>query len=365
MYEITSRIAFPDALSYFPAILDALAAHQLPVRRDGPRRALAGPGGEVVLEITQGRLDVIIRTDDAPTLNWMRYAVTALIDFNARDAAPRVDWQGDAPGETLPPQLQILTVQATEQITPRMKRIWFSGADVARYDTLDQLHSRLLLGRAGGVPRDWPVMNDAGRMRWPEGAATLDTRVYTVRRVDARAGRLAVDFHLGAHAGPATAWARRAAPGDGAGFIGPAAHGLVPARFNVFAGDETGLPGIARCLEHLPSDTRGAALIEVDGPADHQPLAAPPGVALHWLHRNGAAPGTSDVLARALGGIDWPDDPADSAFWCGTEYAGFRAMRRQVRALGLAPDRIVAFAHWRRGMSEPEIATAGSSAIRD
>ena len=93
-----------------------------------------------------------------------------------------------------------------------------------------------------------------------------------------------------------------------------------------------------------------------------RPTGSPPHMG--WV-RTGAAPGTSDVLARALGGIDWPDDPADSAFWCGTEYAGFRAMRRQVRALGLAPDRIVAFAHWRRGMSEPEIATAGSSAIRD
>ena len=364
MYEIQSRIDFPDAETYFPAILDALAAHQLPVQRQTARSAQAGPGGEVVLEIRNGRLDVTIRTDDEAALNWMRYAVTALIDFNARAAAPRVEWQGDAPGETLPPQLQILTVERFEQVTPRMKRIWFTGADVVRYDTLEQIHSRLLLGRGRGMPRAWPVMTDAGRIRWPEGEATLDTRVYTIRHVDVAGGRLAVDFFLGDHAGPATQWARRAAPGDGAGFIGPAAHGPAPADFRVFAGDETGLPGIARCLENLPSVTRGVALIEVGDATEHQPLVAPPGVEIRWLDRNGAPPGTTDLLSSALRGITWPGDRSACSFWCGAEYAAFRDMRRQVRMLGLPRECVVAFAHWRRGMSEPDIAAAGSEAIR-
>ncbi|QEW20001.1 Vibriobactin utilization protein ViuB [Marinibacterium anthonyi] len=365
MYQITSRIDFPEIDSHFTPLLDALAAHQLPVFRDGPRAARAGAGREIDLRAGDDRLDVTIRTADEATLNWMRYAITALIDFNARAVSPVVEWHGDTLGETLPPQLQVFRVCGTEDIAPRMRRIWFSGADVTRYDTMAQIHSRLLFGRGRGMPAQWPFMTDDGRIRWPEGADTLDTRVYTVRHVDVAAGRLAVDFFLGAHDGPATAWARGARVGDGVGFIGPAAHGLIPAGVHVFAGDETGLPGIARCLEHLGPKARGVALIEVDGPGDVQPLAVPEGVTLHWLYRAGAAPGTTPILAEALARVSWPQDLGDCAFWCGAEYAAFRAMRRMVRDLGLPRDRIVAFAHWRRGMSEPDIAAAGSASIRD
>lgn len=365
MYEIKSRIDFPEIDSHFTTLLDALAAHELPVRRDGLRHARAGAGDEIDLAVRDNRLDVTIRTGDAATLNWMRYAVTALIDFNARAVSPVVDWHGDTPGETLPPQLQVMTVCEIRDLTPRMRRIWFSGADVARYDTMEQIHSRLLFGRGRGVPAHWPFMTDDGRIRWPEGRDTLDTRVYTVRLVDVAGGRLAVDFFLGAHDGPATLWARAAAVGDGVGFIGPAAHGLVPADFQVFAGDETGLPGIARCLEVLGPDDRGVALIEVDGPDDVLPLTAPEGVTVRWLYREGAAAGTTGLLAEALSQVHWPADRSACAFWCGAEYAAFRDMRRQMRDLGLPGDRIVAFAHWRRGLSEPDIAAAGSASIRD
>ncbi|TNJ43300.1 siderophore-interacting protein [Phaeobacter sp. B1627] len=364
MFEARSTIKFPDIGRYFPIFLEAIEAHGLPVRQQGVSAAQAGAEREVSLTCTGTSLSVVIRCDDQAKLNALRYTITSLIDFNAREVSPLINWQGDEVGETLPPDLRVLIVAGTEEITPRMRRIWFDG-DVERYDTLDHLHSRLLFKRGRGIPEVWPQMTDAGRIRWPQGEAELDTRIYTVRKVDQANGRLAVDFFLGDHAGPATDWARSAEPGDGVGFVGPAAHGLVAAEFNVFAADETGLPGVLRCLEALDPAARGVALLEVDGPQEEQAVAAPPGVALRWLHRNGAAPGTQDLLASAFAEIDWPKDPCRASFWCGAERSAFLTMWREVRARGLPRKQIVAFAHWRRGMSEPEIAATGSASIRE
>ncbi|MFG6082390.1 siderophore-interacting protein [Paracoccus litorisediminis] len=360
-----ARIAFPAAEDYFQIILDALDAHMLPTRRIGPHEAVAGTQDEIHLCIQDGRLDVDIRSDDPAQLNSMRYSVTSLIDFNAREAALAIVWQGDRAGDTLPAELQVLHVVGTETLGPNFRRIWFTGADLARYNTVAQLHCRLLFKRGRGVPEAWPMMTDAGRIRWPEGRALLDTRLFTIRHVDLAGARLAVDFHLGSHAGPATDWARGAQPGDGVGFIGPAAQGLVEAEFHVFAGDETGLPGIARCLAALGHETKGVALIEIDGPQDEQIICAPRGCDIRWLHRQGAPAGTTRLLVDAFDNIDWPQDLARAAFWCGAERDAFVELSRVARALGLPRDRITGYAHWRRGMSEPEIAAAGSSAIRE
>lgn len=365
MFEARARITFPEIDGYFATIVDAIDAHGWPVVRQGARAAQAGVGGELTLRASAGELAVRIRCADQAALNAMRYSVTSLIEFNARAVAPVITWRGDKVGETLPPDLQLFVVEDSELITPKMRRIWFSGSDVARYDTLAHLHARLLFKRGHGVPEVWPHMTDTGRIRWPDGKAELDTRVYTVRKVDRAAGRLAVDFYLGDHGGPATSWARVAVPGDGVGFIGPAAHGLVRAPFQVFVADETGLPGVLRCLEALPPETRGVALIEVDGPEDRQAVAAPAGVALRWLYRNGAAPGTTCLLQRAFAEIEWPEDPTEAGFWCGAERQAFVSLWRAVRGRGLPREQIVAFAHWRRGMSEPEIAAAGSDSIRN
>lgn len=365
MFEAQAKIEFPKIDHYFPILLDALGAHGVPVQRIEPHLARAGKKDEIELTVSADFLTVAIQCEDRAALNAMRYSVTSLIDFNAREVAPDVRWSGAEVGETLPPDLRVFLVDSIEQITPKMRRIWFKGKDFARYDTLENLHSRLLFKRGRGVPDAWPQMTDAGRIRWPDGRAELDTRVYTIRMIDRELGRLAVDFFVGDHDGPATHWARNAAVGDGVGFIGPAAHGLATANFYVFAGDETGVPGVLRCLEALDRDARGVALLEVDGPQEVQPVDAPAGIEVRWLYRNGAEPGTTDLLETAFGQINWPEDVTDAAFWGGMERQAFVKIWRGVKDLGLLREKINAFAHWRRGMNEPEIAAAGSKSVRE
>ena len=77
------------------------------------------------------------------------------------------------------------------------------------------------------------------------------------------------------------------------------------------AGDEAALPAIAACLESLPSDAEGLAFVEVDSDADIQLIAAPAGVQITWLARNGVPAGSSDLLVKAVADAEWPGGTVD------------------------------------------------------
>ncbi|MFB9970026.1 SIP domain-containing protein [Pseudoroseomonas cervicalis] len=323
-----------------------------------PRRwagGLAGAGA--------GRLDLRVEAPDGPAFNRLKHDLTSLIDFVAREEGLAIAWTGDAAGAVLPPDLRILTVREVRDLTPGMRRVTFAGHDLARYDAPDQLHGRLLFQAKGVATPEWPRLDDHGRVVWP-GSGRLDSRIYTLRRVDAAAGTLAIDFVRHGGDGPGIRWLAQAAPGDVVGLLGPAAHGPRPAAWSLLAGDETGLPGIARILEGMPATARGVALIEVAGPAEEQALRHPPGVEIRWLHRGAAAPGGTRLLLEATRGLTLPQDRAEIFCWIGAEYAAFRDLRHHLlREAGLSAGQCVAFSHWRRGMSEEEIAAAGASAI--
>ncbi|MGQ4819886.1 siderophore-interacting protein, partial [Enterococcus faecium] len=75
-----------------------------------------------------------------------------------------------------------------------------------------------------------------------------------------------------------------AQPGALLGIAGAASLAERSARWLLLIGDETALPAISRLLAAAPPETLGAAYLEVAGPEEEQPLVAPPGIALHWLH---------------------------------------------------------------------------------
>ncbi len=84
--------------------------------------------------------------------------------------------------------------------------------------------------------------------------------------MDAAAGQLWIDFFDHGRKEPGARWLRRARPGEVVGALGPPSHGPNTAAQMILAGDETGLPGIARLLEAVPEETCGLALISVAGP---------------------------------------------------------------------------------------------------
>src|SRR5699024_7550143 len=66
----------------------------------------------------------------------------------------------------------------------------------------------------------------------------------------------------------------------------------------LLAGDETAVPAIAAICEALPSDAVGEVYCEVPHPEDGWDIAAPDGVRVHWLHRDGVEHG--ELLVPAV-----------------------------------------------------------------
>ncbi|SDP63243.1 NADPH-dependent ferric siderophore reductase, contains FAD-binding and SIP domains [Klenkia soli] len=242
--------------------------------------------------------------------------------------------------------VDVLTVVSTATVTPAVRRVTLRGApDVvaAAGPTL-----ALLVPRVDDAAPRWPDVARDGRIVWPQGSHGVSLRSYTARRQDAVTGELDVDFVLHGD-GPAAAWASAAVPGSLLGLASTAPLGSSPAGWLLLAGDETAVPAIARILAAADPGTRGVALLEVAGPAEEQPLPAPPGVELRWLHRGGAEPGTTTLLVDAVAALDRPG--TDDVFaWVAAESAAVRSVRADLRSRwGLGRTQHHAIGYWRRG----------------
>lgn len=366
MYRAETTFAFPRVAEFLDQILSSLATHDMTVTPDASGFTIVAPFGEARLVPGKDELHMSVVTPEPESLNRLKHGLTGPINFIARSEGLHIVWNGDRTGPTLPPDLVMLQVKDIRQMTPRVRRITLIGSDVSRLDVDDQLHCRLMFQPIGVRRPQWPMLGDNGDVVWPGGEGRLASRIYTIRRIDAALQELDIDFFLHDRPGPATQWAMQASMHDIVGALGPAAHGPKPASWFVLAGDETGLPGIARILEGLPHSSQGVAFVEVSDETERQAIQAPAGIEVHWLYRKGAAPGTTTLLSDAVMRTEWPEPLDQAFFWGGCELGAFRAIRRYLKkSVGLSKGRQVSYPHWRRGMSEDDIIEAGGSAISE
>ena len=204
-----------------------------------------------------------------------------------------------------PIRIRCLEVVGRQTISPTMLRLTLGGRDLVGFEShsvVDE-HVKIVFPDPDGGLR---VPEPNGSMvRWPHPMPP--TRDYTVRRYDPAAGELDLDVVL--HAGGlASEWAARVGPGEPVWVAGPPAGLAVPEHYDryLLAGDTTALPAIARWVEGMPSAARGWVFVEVADATEEIDLAAPEGVTVTWLHRDGVAAGRSDVLARAVRGVGHP-----------------------------------------------------------
>jgi NADPH-dependent ferric siderophore reductase len=253
------------------------------------------------------------------------------------------DTSGAPPADVRP--VDVLTVVAVREVTPAVRRVTLTAPApvvAAAGPTLS-----LLVPRVGDVAPLWPGIARDGRIVWPQGSHGVALRSYTSRRQDPAAGELEIDFVLHGD-GPAATWAAAAAPGAVLGVASAAPLGDAPAGWLLLAGDETALPAISRILAAAGPQTRGIALLEVAGPEEEQPLSAPPGVQLRWLHRTGA-PAEASPLAEAVAALARPEGE-DLFAWVAAESATVRAVRADLRSRwGLRRGQHHAIGYWRRG----------------
>lgn len=292
-------------------------------------------------------------------------------------------------------------VRAVERLSAHFVRVCFTGPDLEWFGSagLDQRIKVVLpLSDVPGGYSDFGQAEHAGdwydRWRALPSARRNPFRTYTVRRVDVAARELTVDFVVHHEAGPAGAWAERAAVGDELVIVGPderSPHSRVgldwhprTARRLLLAGDETAAPAICSILESLDPRCEVDAFVEVPRAEDElrPELPAASGVRLTWLARGDRPHGDAlieavtawttrhaDVLARAAAPRPQPleeidvdrdllwDSPegGDGEFyaWMAGESATVKTLRRLlVSECGVDRKRVAFMGYWRRGQSE-------------
>ncbi len=295
-------------------------------------------------------------------------------------------------------------VSRVERLAPHFTSVTFAGDDLREFGTagLDQRVKVVLpLPEIGFAA--FPEGDD-WYGAWRELPAELRNpfRTYTVRAVRPEAREVDIVFVAHGDAGPASAWAATAAPGDEIVLIGP--DELSPGRTVgidwrpgevdtlLLAGDETAAPAIASILESLPADASGVALIEVPADGDRLEVRAPAGVEVRWLPRAAAGcahggllvPAVRDWVVRHLAtrGLsttdvdaataalaaaehaDLPDTPlwdvpeghsldGDCYAWLAGEASAITTLRRfLVREAGLDRRQVAFMGYWRMGRAE-------------
>ncbi|MBB3052897.1 NADPH-dependent ferric siderophore reductase [Prauserella isguenensis] len=249
--------------------------------------------------------------------------------------------------------IRTVDVVRTAMVGAGLVRLTLGGPGLEGFEAhVPDEHVKLIFPDPDGTLR-LPEPNGA-MLSWPRPSPT--TREYTVRRFDAQARELDIDIavHDG---GLAAGWARNARVGEPVHVAGPPGGLVVPDGYGKYllAGDITALPAIARWLEEMPPTAEGWALVEVSGADEEIPLDAPDGVEVRWLHRDGARPGTADLLEPAIRSlpVPGPSDEDDLYVWLAGEAGTLKPLRRWVRdELRLAKGDYDITGYWKLGVAD-------------
>lgn len=204
------------------------------------------------------------------------------------------------------PAPRTLEVIRSRYLTPHMLRITLGGAGLADFPE-DQASAYI-------------------KLIFPQPAQARPLmRTYTISAQ--RSDEIDVDFVLHATDGPASAWARRAKPGEQILVGGPGLKKLInhDADWFLLVGDMSALPAITVNLAQLPDHALGYAVLEVLSEADIQPLTLPRNMEVHWVV-NGIASSDTSALLERVEQLDWL--VGQPAVWVAGEFHSVRALRR-------------------------------------
>ncbi|MFD4668775.1 SIP domain-containing protein [Lentzea sp. NPDC058450] len=255
--------------------------------------------------------------------------------------------------------LREVEVLRVVDLTPGMRRVTLGGAQLRAFTSATgfaqpafESHGfdddvRLVFRSPGHAEPVLPVQQERG-VHLPRNPRPL-AKAYTVRRWDAEAGEVDVDF-VKHGIGVGTTWAYRAQPGDRVHFYGPGSSRALPgdADWLLAAGDETAVPAIARLLDELPEDARARVFVEVAEDSHRLELRELPHVEVTWLVRDGAEAGTGTLLVDAVRTGGWWEGRPFA--WLAGEHTTVRDLRRHLVEDRGVPKEDVDFAgYWRRG----------------
>lgn len=241
-----------------------------------------------------------------------------------------------------PISLRCLQVAAVRDVTPGMRAIALSGAELGAFERggiacepfttqSPDDHVKLFFERDGALVLP---TQDIGHLDWPDDDR-LTARDYTVRRYDARTATLEIEALTG-HAGPGGNWARAVQVGDPVYVAGPpyslthpVDHGAL-----LLIGDDSALPAIARFFDESTADARAIVFVE----PDQRDYPLPADRVVRVIGHDAAALGE-------LLDAEWEHRPPDYV-WGGLEYSAARQLRRELKTRQLAGSYVSHY--WRR-----------------
>lgn len=268
----------------------------------------------------------------------------------------------------------VVEVAAVARLSPGFVRVTLRGDALEHFAPwgLDQRIKVVLPlpGRPGPGLAEFGLLDEPTPhpSDWYSRWRTLDERernvlrTYTPSAIRVAEREIDVDFFLHEPAGPASAWAITARPGDPLVITGPDArmgwtgYGIhwTPGDANRFllVGDETAFPALRNIVGSLPDGARAHVIVGAADAADDLVTAALAERAdvTRVRHRAG-----DDALAGAVRA--WADEhgeaaAADPGFgaWLAGESGVVTGIRRLLtREVGVAKDRISFLGYWRHG----------------
>lgn len=217
-----------------------------------------------------------------------------------------------------------LTVLRTEWLTESYLAVTFGTPELEGFTSLGfDDHIKLFFPTAG----ESPAMRD-----------------YTPRAYDPLTLELTIEFAIHHPAGPATAWALSAKPGDMLESGGPRGSFVIDDVFDgyLFIADEAGAPALRRRLEELRPGVPVHAILLQTEPGAPIPLPGHKGLTAVAL------PATLDAVAAHLSGVPRPD--GEIYAWVAAEASLARDLRTLLLdELGYDRRWVKAASYWRNG----------------
>ncbi|OJF96748.1 phage tail protein [Rhizobium sp. 58] len=344
-----SGVAVPHSAA---EMLDEICEHFIEhaeVERSGDRAVLRSKSGIATIRTDDGKLLIALECSTQALLEAARTDMAEHLFYFAGDQPLELTWMTPTSLLSLP-NLHEVTVISVENVTPKMRRVVFSCADVTPFMGGD-MHVRLLVPPKGRAPV-WPGFRQDGRISWPEGDDQILVRVYTIRSVDLERGEVSIDFLQHPMHGistPGADFARDARAGDKAALLGPGGGDLPTAKSMLLIGDESALPAIARIAAEVPVGTQMQALIEVEDEAEEQSIVSGGVLDVRWLHRSDYPDRTNSVFLaeaqKAIASID-----PETFVWAACEKADIRALRSTLKERRHDRKKMYVAWYWERNM---------------
>lgn len=264
-----------------------------------------------------------------------------------------------------------VVVRARRMLSPHFVRLTLAGESLRNFAAwgTDQ-RIKVVLPLPDGSIADIGLLDEPTPhpsewyTRWralPEDERNV-LRTYTPAAIRADEGEIDIDFFLHEPAGPASAWAAAAAPGDHLVINGPdmrmgwTGYGLHwhpgDARRFLLVADETAIPAVRSIIDSLASDARADVILECADPADDLLSAAVPAhVRVQRVLRASGDP-VVETAVRSWGAAQGPavrDDPGFYA-WIAGEAGTTTSIRRYLTAdLGISKERVSFLGYWKSG----------------